>query len=378
MALKLKKTPGEINSLTAYHDLMRLKSVNKYLAKIYIIAGIRWVWHLKKHSISQVNQKIHRSRIGSTVQVQKDIISQTISEAKNTKIIISGLEKEIFFLQRKGYIITKSPSKWEIKPEDPKHNKEVILLILTIILLLLFSFVSLYFFTLIFIVLSLHILFQTQALSGISQQLWVLWIWQNTQKLWSIICLCIFSLILAIWFFTWSISLSIQKYFISQWSYEDNIRWKYFPQEIHSHYSQRDITREELIKILIVTLWVDLEKQIEIDCFKDSFQSKYPKEICYAKKQWFIQWDSLENFYPNNSISHAAGLKFILNFYWYRVPKESLYITFTDLQKRQWQTTYAEYAKRIWIISPSVTEFKPEKPITIDQIDEYLQKLSTK
>lgn len=41
MALKLKKTPGEINSLTAYHDLMRLKSVNKHLAKIYIVAGIR-------------------------------------------------------------------------------------------------------------------------------------------------------------------------------------------------------------------------------------------------------------------------------------------------------------------------------------------------
>jgi hypothetical protein len=41
LALKLLKTPGEINSLTAYHDFMRIESINKHLAKIYIVAGIR-------------------------------------------------------------------------------------------------------------------------------------------------------------------------------------------------------------------------------------------------------------------------------------------------------------------------------------------------
>lgn len=118
-----------------------------------------------------MRKKIDNSRIGATVQVQEDIISQTISEAKNTSIIISGLEKEVFFLQRKGYIVTKNIDTLNTQQENPKHNKEIFLLILTIILILLFSFVSLYFITLIFIVLSLHILFKTQAVSGLSQQL---------------------------------------------------------------------------------------------------------------------------------------------------------------------------------------------------------------
>jgi hypothetical protein len=35
------------------------------------------------------------------VQVERELIAQTIAQAKVTKIVVTGLEKEKFFLQRK-------------------------------------------------------------------------------------------------------------------------------------------------------------------------------------------------------------------------------------------------------------------------------------
>jgi len=373
-AKKLKKTPGEINSLTAYHDFCRLESINKHLAKIYIVAGIRWVWELKKLNEKQVSEKIKKSRIWWEVNVHSEIIIQSITEAKNTKLLVQGLEKEDYFLQRKWYIFSKTPNTTHENKEIKSNNNDISLFIIMLIILCVFSFVSLYFVALIPALLAIHILLKSkiwdffiQPFMSFIPMWWILWV--------SSAILSISACVFAIWFFSWNIHNSLTNTFDLS---GENAPATFFPSAVHTHYEDRDITREELIKMLVVSKKIDMSEWQEIDCFKDSFQSEYPKELCYAKDQWFIQWDSEWNFKPTGSVSHAAGLKFILNFYWYRVPKESLYITFTDLQKRQWQTTYAEFAKRIWIISPTVTEFHPERTISIDQVDWYLQALSSK
>jgi len=375
MSLKLKKTPGEINSLAAYHDFMRLKNINKHLAKIYIVAGIRWVWELKKLNAKQVDKKIKESRIGSEVAVAIETINASISEAKNTPLLLQGLEKEDFFLQRKWYIFSKTPDLNQDIKEEVKNNTDISLFILMLIILAIFSFISIYFIALVPILLSVHIIFGSRIGK------WIIYpIMQLISNGWILIIsaglLSISACVFAIWFLSWDIHSNIINIFKTS-SYTDNSQ-SFFPDEIYSHYEDRDITREELVKILSVSKEIDLNNWQEIDCFKDSFQSKFPKELCYAKDSGYIQGDNEWNFNPTQTVSHAAGLKFILNFYWYRVPKESLYITFTDLQKRQWQTTYAEYAKRIWIIPTSNKEFHPEKTITIDQVDWYLQALSSK
>ena len=115
---------------------------------------------------------------------------------------------------------------------------------------------------------------------------------------------------------------------------------------------------------------------LEKECFKDSFTASFPLEICYAKSRWYVQWDANWNFQPNKVINHWAGLKFILNFYDYDVPRRSLFITYDDVSKDEWYTTYAEYAKRIWLIPKSVGHFWPNDSITIEQIDRYVQVLS--
>lgn len=376
MALKLKKTPWEINSLTAYHDFRRLTTINKHLAKIYIVAGIRWVSHLAKLTKTQVEKKIKSSRIGRTVLVNPSLIESTIKEAKSTPIIISGLEREKFFLQRKWYILSKSDISQIEQTPDKKNYNDIILLVITLFILWAFSLVSLYFLAFIPVLFGLHALLESNIgkilISPLKNLFWNWWIkWVSAALVW------IFSCVFAIWFFSGNIHKNIQSS-LGQFSWINKLETQsYFPKEVHDYYQQKDITREDLIKILSVATKINLQDQDEIECFNDSFQSRYPKEICYAKELWYIQWDSLWNIYPNKAISHGAGLKFILNYYGYGVPKRSLYLTYTDLQKNQWQTTYAEFAKRINLIDESITEFYPDKTITIEQVDRYISVLSS-
>ncbi len=375
MALKLKKTPWEINSLTAYHDFRRLKSINKHLAKIYIVAGIRGISHLAKLTSKQVEKKIKNSRIGKTVLVKSSLIQETIAEAKNTPVIISWLEKEPFFLQRKWYILSKSDLTSIEQTHDTKNNNDVVLLVLTLIILWVFSLISLYFLALVPVLIALHTLLESNIgntlvspIKNSSYKWWITWL--------SAAIVGIFSCVFALGFFSGNIHNNIQSSLMSITSMSSQSSQDYFPKEIHEYYQQKEITREDLIKILSVSTKINLDDFDEIECFKDNFQSQYPKEICYAKNKWYIQWDALGNFYPNRVISHGAGLKFILNYYGYGVPKRSLYLTYTDLQKTQWQTTYAEFAKRINLIDESVTEFYPDKTITIEQVDRYISRLT--
>jgi hypothetical protein len=274
--------------------------------------------------------------------------------------------------------VSTSPSGQDIPTGQRKSHRDIFLFAVIILVLIVFSFISLYFLALIPVVFGLHILLETRCVSYLTRAIDKRWVSLLRKNIIWVSILSLFSTIFAIGLFTWNINARIKNTAQNVSIYQSITPWDYFPQEVHDYYQNKEMTREDLIKILIVSLWISMDDQIDIECFKDSFQSKYPKEICYAKQAWYIQWDTLWNFNPNRSISHAAGLKFILKFYWYGVPKRSLYLTYSDLQKTQWQTTYAEYAKRIGLIPQSTSKFYPDKIITIKQVDSYISVLSRK
>jgi len=371
LASKLSKRPGEINSLTAYHDFRRVKSINKYLAKIYIIAWIRWVSHMLKMSKWEIQKRIKNSPIWKSVDVKNTIVQQNLDDAKSIPKLDLGLEKETYFLQRKWYIIRKDSEIEQNNVQNNNYRWDIILFLLTLWIIVMFSLVSLYFILLIPIVIAFHCLFRSNFMAPLLALIPTLE--KNIYHItWIIICV----LIIFIWFVTWSVQKDIQVIYTYFPHNSAETSSRYFPEEVYNHYSKKEISREDLVKILVSARNIDIAKERWIECFKDVFQSEHPWEICYAKDAWYIQWDALWNFYPQQAISHAAGLKLILKFYNLNVPSSSLYLTYDDLQKNQWYTRYAEYAKRIWLIEQDVKEFKPTENISIQQVDSYIYTLS--
>ena len=58
---ELKLSLNEINTLTGYHELTRLSSINKYTAKILLRLGINSIIDLRKTTASKVQNSLKQS-----------------------------------------------------------------------------------------------------------------------------------------------------------------------------------------------------------------------------------------------------------------------------------------------------------------------------
>jgi hypothetical protein len=280
--------------------------------------------------------------------------------------------------------------------KESKH--EFITLIIQSVIFLILGFISLYFLVFIpilfifhfyrnsFFISKLHYTLREKLESYIfSHQLGPKsWLWliqenfnffKKTMCLWIIALLCIVFLQgLLTWNIERSVASSLSWYRTSSQKMEHPY---YLKESVYNNFDWKVISREALVWILLSNQDIKTDSGSQ-SCFWDISESIYKEQICFAKRKWYIQWDAFNNFNPTDTVSHAAGLKFILNFNGENVPSRAAYITFDDLEKRFWYTTYAEYAKIHGLIPESERLFYPDEAITINQVDTYIYKLVQK
>jgi len=114
------------------------------------------------------------------------------------------------------------------------------------------------------------------------------------------------------------------------------------------------------------------------DCFADISNSPYARDICFAAKKGWLQGGEGANFYPDRSLTRAGGIKFILRFFGERVPEKSIASTYKDVQVSDWVSVYVEYAKRNGIIDKKVTMFYPNREISLQEMNDFIEKVQSK
>ncbi len=391
---RLHKPLLTINRLAIYFDFLRLTSISPELSEIFVELKIPGVMWLRKIDAEKLLHRIIKKYPYLDQSLRYNDIKNIVSESKQAKIIFFDIQSDDLKLKKKWYAKTRMMEYQELSYIKNESKYEVVSLILQIIIFIGLSFVSVYFIVFVIVLLWFHLLKNSYFISDISYKTrekieqntqwsqhkneYFFWVQQNflMVKRWVIM----FAIFVCVWIFIyglfyWNVIYSISNTFDNSKNITQFNSWpKYLPVDIYSRFENNTITREELIWILYFSQ-KDTTFTIK-NCFNDISESIYAEQICDAKRRWIIQWDANNDFNPKGVVSHAAGLKFILNFSGENVPKRAAYLTFTDLEKRFWYTSYAEYAKSHGIIDSSMKEFDPLTPITISQIDSYLYKLT--
>lgn len=114
---------------------------------------------------------------------------------------------------------------------------------------------------------------------------------------------------------------------ISWDEYEESIRYL-IDKKIIKWYSslyfkpEKEINRAEFIKIVIKAIWINPDKNIYRDCFKDVTTQWYAKYICYWKSKWIIKgyWD--DTYKPYKNINYRESLKIIYASFDYKINKK--------------------------------------------------------
>ena len=397
LADSLWKPVENINNLTAFFDLLRVEGITPKLSESLVKLGIAGVQDLRKQNPNELFDYflwLHQS-------VEKDFsqadITRAIHRANNTQLVTFDLHNKKLAQDSTKYATLKKKQQQEVEYIRYDSKKEFISFCLQCIWFIALSYFSAYFLLFIPILLAFHIYKNSYFIANINYNVrkfieesiyentgalssWLMKVQDSLTQIKNFSCISVMVLWTIIFFFGVT-----GGHFMNQIrdvlpekkpQVQEKGKARYLSQEVFDTFDGREITRAEILWVLILSTPMRENVWSMSDCFGDISSSQYAEQICYAKNRGIVSGDANNNFNPNWIVTNGAWLKFILNFYEANVPRRALYITYNDITPKDWFSTYAEYAKSHGIIPRSQNEFHPNEAITIETIDRYIEKIS--
>jgi len=398
LAKKIGHPIEKINKLTAFFDFMRVEGMKAVVAEVLVKDSVKWVQDLRKKDWGILYTDLIHHYPYITRYINPEYLGELIQNSNKTPLFIFDFWYESFTVMSKWYATSITSVEKQYSYLENESKNEFITLMIQCVIFWLLSIVSPYFLVFIPILFVFHFyrnsFFISELHYTIREKLehyifenkkwtdtWTWFLQEDFNFFKKTLCLWLISLLGIIflqWLLTWNIEKSIAWVFSTSTESTQKLEhpW-YLSDSVYKSFDQEEISREELVWILLSNQNISWGTGAQ-NCFKDISESNYKEQICFAKRKWYIQWDAQNNFNPSATVSHAAWLKFILNFNWETVPWRAAYVTFDDLEKQFWYTTYAEYAKINGLIDQWEKLFYPDWAITIKQVDSYIYKLVQK
>ena len=143
-------------------------------------------------------------------------------------------------------------------------------------------------------------------------------------------------------------------------------------------YAQKDMTREMLVKLLI--LHKDRKKldYAKVDCFADVKDANFGKYICYALDKGLVSGRNKTTFDPLTLVTRSEALKMIFSINAIPVTRDLTRTSFNDTSKTDWFSPYVETAKTMGLLDDVKDTFRPEEKATTEFVLGILKKVEGK
>lgn len=386
LAQKLGVSKERLFSFVNIHDFLRLPAMNLDIAKLFDNAGFETVGSLRHLPLEKLTQVLQTSGIDTNMIPSGDTLKDILSQATDTPLKIFGYDRIHTEEERED-------DEEEVPMMKPKKQKKTgtsvwwkYLLLGLILAGLLFAFQR----------------YIAAAIAGLVTFLWILirffpklFTGFIPQKLKQAVEVnkTVFSKwdtrrkMVANMMMVLPVVTALVVWFLPQGPKPMHESKKQMPpiisidtafekdlQTLKEVYATKEITREMLLKLLILEKERKNVDAAKWGCFVDVVGSKFEKYVCYAKDAWLVQGRSATTFDPKHKVTKAEALKMIYNVFGVPTQKDERKTAFADVKESDWFAPYVAQGEKLWLLE-KLPSFKPNEFASFKFIDKTISRV---
>ncbi|MFC1809960.1 S-layer homology domain-containing protein [Patescibacteria group bacterium] len=136
-----------------------------------------------------------------------------------------------------------------------------------------------------------------------------------------------------------------------------------------------EITRAELMKILVLSTGIQIDVEKYNNCFPDVLDDWYAKYVCYAKEQGWVQGYDDGTFKPGNKVVKAEAIKMVINTQGVILDQVGTIKPYNDVELNEWFAPYVVTAKNLGILEEEGILYKPGDNATRGGVSENIYRV---